>query len=78
MALGPAAQTYLDHFEQWNSEGSTMRDLWETCSPQERDEIRAELRERTHKSHARHAEGILRNLPKQWRDAVIASCKDLP
>ena len=78
MALSKDAQTYLDHFEHWDPEGPTMRGLWANTSPAERKEIREALCERMHATNARHAEVILRDLPKKWRDDLIARCKDLP
>jgi len=77
MTLSTEAQTYLDHFEIWDTEGPTMRDLWAKILPAERDEIREALRERMHARNADHADKILRDLPKKWRDAVIKRFKDL-
>ena len=69
---------YLDHHECWDTEGPTMRGLWERCSPAEREEIRATLREGIHERNARHAVTILRGLPERWRDDVIARVKGQP
>jgi hypothetical protein len=78
MALSADAQTYLAHFEHWDPEGSIMRGLWERISPAEREEIREALREQMHARNADHAETILRDLPKKWRDIVIERVKDPP
>lgn len=55
-----------------------MRGLWERISPAEREEIREALREQMHARNADHAETILRDLPKKWRDIVIERVKDPP
>ena len=72
MSLSKDAQTYLDHFDSWDADGPTMRDLWAKTSPAEREEIRGALRERMHEKNARHAEVILRNLPRKWREVIGA------
>jgi len=78
MVLSTDARAYLDHFEIWDTEGPTMRGLWAKISPAEREEIREALREQLHARNADHADRILRDLPKKWRDVVIERFKDLP
>jgi len=78
VTLSTEAQTYLDHFEDWDTEGPTMRELWAKISSAEREEIREALREQMHARNADHADRILRDLPKKWRDVIIERFKDLP
>jgi hypothetical protein len=70
--LSKDAQTYLDNFEHCDPEGREMKELWNKASPDERNAIRQVLSDRTHARNADHAERILRDLPKKWRDVVIA------
>ena len=78
MTLSADARTYLDRFETWDPEGREMRELWGKISPAEREEICEALRERMHERNADHADQILRNLPRKWRDVLIERFKDMP
>ena len=72
------AQAYLDNFEIWDPEGPTARGTWARIPSAEREEVRERLRDRVHEKNAAHADRIMRDLPKKWRDVIINRFKDLP
>ncbi len=55
-----------------------MRELWATISHDEREAIRTAVHERINAKNAEHAYEILRELPVDLRDSVIARLRDLP